>query len=430
MNLLVEAQRTQPDYLAYVPASTDRATAATGNEHFLVEKLANGNLFAVWTQSSFEGASDQHIVFSRSLDGGQQWTPPVTIAGSDANRGYRMASWAFPLVSKSGRIYVIFSRHIGVNDVFTHTTGLMACIFTDDEGATWSNEVHLTMARSIWDHPDPAMPPNWVVWQKPIRLADGRYFTGLTRWVSPAVSKAPLEDWWAAPSVVEFLRFENVDDDPSPADLRLSFLSGNESALQMDLRGHPGISVIQEPSVVPLPDGRLFCVMRTTLGFPCYTVSSDLGASWSAPLPLRQCDGGSILPHPLSPCPIYPLGGSDYVFLYHNHDGNFLNWTPVDTSHHRRPVCLARGEFRPGAEQPIWFSEPWFFMDNGGIPILRNDLAMYSSVTEDGDGIVLWYPDRKFFLLGKKIRRDQVQGLEVPQESIRGETPTFSLPVE
>ena len=67
MNLIIESRRTQPDYFAFVPRSADRATAATGNEHFLVEKLANGHLFAVWTQSSFEGAADQHIVYSRRL---------------------------------------------------------------------------------------------------------------------------------------------------------------------------------------------------------------------------------------------------------------------------------------------------------------------------------------------------------------------------
>ncbi len=412
MNLVIESRRTSPDYIAYRPVSTDRATAATGNEHFLVEKLANGHLFAVWTQSSFEGATDQHIVYSRSFDGGHGWTAPVILAGHGADPG--IASWAFPLVSRSGRIYVIFSRHTGINDVFTHTTGIMACVFTDDEGTTWSKEVTLAMPRSIWDNPDKSIPPNCIIWQKPFRLPDGRYFTGLTRWVSPSVLKAKNGDWWACPAVVEFLRFENVDDDPEPADLVLSFLSGNGDALRVGLRGEPEIPLLQEPSIVTLPDGRLFCVMRSTLGSPFYAVSSDLGESWTAPKPLRQFDDGPIIPHPLSPCPIYPVKQAGYALLYHNHDGNFLGWTPSDTSFHRRPICLAHGEFRAGAKQPVWFSLPWYFMDNGGIPVLRNDLAMYASVTEEDDGIVLWYPERKFFLLGKKIERESLRSLVVP----------------
>lgn len=413
MNLDIELRRTQPDYIVFRPQSTDRATAATGNEHFLVEKLANGHLFAIWTQSSFEGATDQHIVCSSSYDEGKTWTEPALVAGADPGRGFTMASWAFPIVASSGRIYVIFSRHIGVNDVFTHTTGLMAAISTDDEGETWSEEVHLSMPRSCWDHPDPKIPANWIVWQKPVRLSDGRHFVGLTRWVSPAVLTTPIGAWWSFPTVVEFLRFENVDDSPPPKDLQISFLAQNEAAIKVGLKDHSHIPVVQEPSWVELPDRRLFCVMRTTLGSPYYAVSSDCGDTWSSPQPLRQFDDGPVLQHPLSPCPLYPIGHSDFVFLYHNHDGHFLNWTPADTSHHRRPICLARGVFRSHASQPIWFSEPLYFMDHGGIPILRSDLAMYSSTTQTDDGIILWYPERKFFLLGKQITHEQVAGLGV-----------------
>lgn len=412
MNLIIESRRTQPDYFAFVPRSADRATAATGNEHFLVEKLANGHLFAVWTQSSFEGAADQHIVYSRSFDGGRNWAAPITLAGHGADDG--IASWAFPLVSRSGRIYVIFSRHMGVNDVFTHTTGALSCIFTDDEGVTWSQEAKLAMPRSIWDNPDPVVPPNCIIWQKPFRLPDGRHFTGLTRWVSPSVLRARNSEWWASPAVVEFLRFENIDSDPDPADLEISFLSGNDRALRVGLRDEPSIPQLQEPSIVCLPDGRLFCVMRSTLGSPFYSVSADLGDTWTPPEPLRQYDDGPIIPHPLSPCPIYPVNDTDYVLIYHNHDGHFQQWTPADTAHHRRPICLARGAFRPDSKQPVWFSEPWYFMDNGGIPILRKDLAMYASVTKESDGIVLWYPERKFFLLGKKIASSSLRELSVP----------------
>ena len=416
MNLTLEAGRTLPDYFVYVPPSADTKLPITGNEHFLVERMPDGTLFAVWTQSSFEGNPDQHIVCSHSQDEGKTWTPPRTIAGAnpDPTTGQGMASWAFPLVSRTGRLYVLFSRHTGVNDVFTHTTGLMAGLYSDDQGETWSEEAVIPMPRSIWDNPDPNVPANWIIWQKPQRLSDGRYFTGFTRWVSPAVRPPkPRAEWWAEASVVEFMRFENVDENPLPKDLRISFLSGGKQALQVGLTGFPEVPCIQEPSWVELPDKRLFCVMRTTVGSPYYSVSSDRGESWSQPLPLRQYDEGPILPHPLSPCPIYPVNAENYALFYHNHDGHFLDKTPADTSDHRRPVCLARGTFRPRAKQPVWFSDPWFFMDNGGVPILRSDLAMYASVTRDRDGITLWYPERKFFLLGKRIRESSVTALHV-----------------
>ncbi len=49
-------------------------------------------------------------------------------------------------------------------------------------------------------------------------------------------------------------------------------------------------------------------------------------------------------------------------------------------------------------------------MDNGGIelgPGKRADLAMYASTTPIEDGLILWYPERKFFLLGKKIELEK-----------------------
>jgi hypothetical protein len=400
-----EAVRTAPDFFVYQPDCTaDIRHAQASNEHLLVSPLSPDTYLAIWTQSSFEGNPDQHVVMAKSLDGGSTWSEPKTLAGPDHPGGAGMASWGFPLISRSGRIYVVYSRHVGVNDVFTHTTGLMAGITSDDGGETWSSEVTIPMPRSVWDNPDAAIPANWIVWQKPIRLADGRYFTGFTRWVSPAVRPPkPIDEWWAESAVVQFMRFENVDDDPEIADLKITWLATDRDALQTPLVGHPSVPCIQEPSLVVLPDRRLFCVMRTTLGNPYYSVGSPDGRTWTRPEILRQFDDGPPLPHPLSPCPIYEINHGSYALLYHNHDGYFLDKTPSDTSEHRRPVCLARGEFRPGAHQPVWFSAPWFFMDNGGVPILRGDLALYASLTTGPGGPVLWYPDRKFFLLGKKI---------------------------
>ena len=52
---------------------------------------------------------------------------------------------------------------------------------------------------------------------------------------------------------------------------------------------------------------------------------------------------------------------------------------PEETGKNRRPAFLALGEFRPGAEQPIWFSESKQFMDNDGArlgPLKRIDIGV------------------------------------------------------
>ncbi len=92
MDLTIELNKTRPDYVVYVPKSTDGSTHDTGNEHFLVFDGPDGSLMAVWTQSSHEGKPDQCIVLSCSQDLGQTWQPPVIIAGPDPHTGQGMAS--------------------------------------------------------------------------------------------------------------------------------------------------------------------------------------------------------------------------------------------------------------------------------------------------------------------------------------------------
>ncbi|MHB0937901.1 MAG: exo-alpha-sialidase [Armatimonadota bacterium] len=407
-DLNLEIQRTRPDYVVYRPKSADGSTHDTGNEHFLVFDGPDGSLMVVWTQSTMECQPDQRIVFARSDDEGVTWTAPRLIAGPVPPAAGNMASWGFPLVSASGRIYAIYSKHIGVNDVFNHTTGLMAGKYSDDNGATWSEEQIIPMPRSKWDHPDPAVPANWIVWQKPQRLSEGKYFAGFTRWVSAAVRhQSPVDHWTAVESVVEFLRFENLDDNPDVADIIVSYFMSDDQALRVGYPGHPEVSVLQEPSVVPLPDGRLFTVMRSPRGNPYWTLSADAGVTWSEPQVLRYKDDGVAMLHPCSPCPIYPLGDGRYLFLYHNHDGHFGPWGPFDSQQHRRPIYAALGTFDPHGRQPLRFSAPKLLMDNDGVPLGyrggRADLAMYASFTVRNGRRILWYPDRKFFLLGKEI---------------------------
>ena len=108
---------TKPDFIVFVPEVTDDAVNDTGNEHFLVFDGPDGSLMAVWTQSSAESQPDQHQAFARSDDGGKTWSKPRIIAGPKKPGDGHMASWGYPLVSKSGRIYILYSQHIGKTDL-------------------------------------------------------------------------------------------------------------------------------------------------------------------------------------------------------------------------------------------------------------------------------------------------------------------------
>src|SRR5690606_1546195 len=116
-------------------------------------------------------------------------------------------------------------------------------------------------------------------------------------------------------------------------------------------------------------------------------------------------------------CPIYQLSDGRYVLLHHNNDGRVNGSEPEQTMLNRAPAFIALGEFRPNAEKPIWFSESKQFMHHDwyGIgPAQRMDLGVYPSFTTRGGNDVLWHPDRKFFLLGKRITREWLADLEVP----------------
>ncbi len=417
IDLKKEVLRSKPDYVVYVPRSEDGSTFDTGNEHFLVFDGPDGSLMAVWTQSTYEGAGDHRMVFSRSDNEGETWSSPFRIAGpTKLGDGY-MASWGFPLISNSGRIYVIYNQYQGINDPGREMTGTMDCVYSDDVGKTWSSPVTIPMKRSPYDHFDPKVPSNWVVWQIPIRDLKGHWFTGFTRWLSKAVRTPPHNNSWTArESVVEFMRFENISENPEPQEIKITYSAWGRDALRVPHYTNPILSVAQEPSLVRLPDNRLFCVMRTMSGYIWYSISQDDGMSWTNPAPLLRHDHGLPILEPLCCCPLYQLNDGRYILLHHNNDGRVKGCVPEETSKNRRPAFIALGEFRPHAGQPIWFSSSKQFMDNDDIglgPLKRKEMGVYPSLTSRKGNDVLWHPDRKFFLLGKKITSDWLSNLKV-----------------
>ncbi len=343
---------THPDFAVFVPSIDDAAVSQTGNEHFLVFDGPDKSLMAVWTQSTREGQADQHIVFARSKDEGTTWSPPRIVAGPSKSGKGNIASWAFPLVSKAGRIYVIYSQSVGKFDTFFHTTGQMTGIFSNDNGTTWSKPEVIPVPRTKRDNPDQSYPANWICWQKPTRLtSDGKYLAGFTRWTSKSICKNPGKTWTSHDSVVEFMRFENVDQNPNSGELQVTLLTPNDKALEVRHPKYPNVSVCQEPATVKLPDGRLFCVMRTMMGSPFWSVSMNQGKTWSKPRRLLKRDGGEALLHPLSPAPIYDLGGDAagsgrYVLFINGNDGHYQGSLPEQTDRNRRPVYIVAGRYR------------------------------------------------------------------------------------
>ena len=94
-------------------------------------------------------------------------------------------------------------------------------------------------------------------------------------------------------------------------------------------------------------------------------------------------------------------------------------WETNQSNFLRNPAHIAMGEFRPKAHQPIWFSQPLILLDTNFVPVGpkgTSEVATYPSVTEKKGKRVLWYPDRKHFLLGKYLPDKIFKKMNVPEK--------------
>ena len=244
--LLQRARLTGPDFITYVPSSTDKMALDGNNEHFLTFDGPDGSLLAIWTQSWYDPVTNHAVnrtMFARSDDEGASWSEPRRIAGpKDRSDPTFMTSWAFPIVTRSGRIYVIYNAHKGVAGWTRFHTGSMAGIYSDDCGVTWSLAEEIPMPISPYDDPEGKVQPEWIVWQKPMRDLSGGYFVGFSHWVNKAATAMKaVENWTQIESVCEFMRFPNIEENPAPRDICVRY-SPPEKALRAPSRDNPPVS--------------------------------------------------------------------------------------------------------------------------------------------------------------------------------------------
>lgn len=390
----------EPFYIPHLPDGTDR-----DNEHFLVFVSPRGGLLALWTQSSCEGYGDNRIMLAKSADGLKFDEPKVLIK---AGEGEKQACFAFAMTSKSGRIYVLYRREYAEFKSGRDQIA-MSGIYSDDGGESWSAPRDIPLPRHpALDADDGFFTKNWIVWQLPLRIGSD-YIVGCTVSGMKADSN-PIPTWIHIDSRSFFITFENIDSDPEVCDI-IAVWSPKDGLGVTDPQC-ARISVCQEPSIVELPDKRLFAVMRTASGCPYFTVRDN--GEWSEPRPLVG-KNGLPLPHPLSPCPIYRTSKGEYLFFFHNNNGDRLGfcqsitepWKENQSAFVRNPLFLCRGRYEKGAPQPILFEEPTLFLDSGDIavgPKATAETGTYTSYTEYNGVNTLWYPDRKYYLMRVEVK--------------------------
>ena len=416
-------RRTDPDLVFYLPKEPQRCSEAV--DHVLVEVTPGGDLLAMWQNGTQADLSDHSVLYTRSSDGGRSWDDPEQIDPPGPKPG-QVACFGFPVISASGRIYCFYNKGTGVGTAYT--TSFLRCKYSDDDGRTWiDGEIEIPYRHTKYSHPDPKIGADNVIWQKPIRDANGKHLVGVTRWTPklkrPSIQRladGQIKDF-GTDCHCEFLRFENIDMGPEPRDIEVTWLPDDENLISVPLTLIPDapkdLSYCQEPSIVLLPDNRLFTSMRTQNGEIWYTVSHDNGHSWRVPEPLRFQDGGDVMLNPIAPTPIFKLNDGRYLQFLQNHDGFAHGGRGPTDNDNRGPQFVSVGEFRNNAHQPIWFSEPLLVLDThkvGVFPFYRSWLSMYASLTEHNGERILWYADRKLFGLGRYITDEMLAPLTVP----------------
>ena len=288
------------------------------------------------TSAEREGAASQYIVSTRSTDQGQTWSAPVAIEAPDGPE----ASWAMPLLTHFGRIYVFYVYN--GDDVRAlpdgapmraDTHGWYCFRYSDDHGMTWSERHRLPMRVTACDRNNDFGGEVQMFWGigKPVTHGDTAWF---------AFSK--LARYFLVDSEGWFYRSDTVLTERDVSKVVWELLPEGDHGLR-----HPEFGSVQEEhNIVPLSNGDLYCVYRTTLGYAVESYSRDGGRSWSEPQFMRYADGRPVK-NPRA-CPrLWRCANGNYLFWFHNHGGTDFR--------DRNPAWLSGGVERDGR---ILWSEP------------------------------------------------------------------------
>ena len=294
--------------------------------------LPDGSWLATLTTGpGREGDRGQHVVSTTSRDRGRTWTPLVDIEPSDGPE----ASWIVPLAVPGGRVYGFYTYN--GDDVHTmngkpiraDVIGWYAYKYTDDGGRTWSKRFRLPLRLSACDRANNFGGKVQIFWGIDKPNVVGRdacfAFTKLGRFM------LELGEGW-------LYRSDNILTERDPEKLHWELLPQGDHGVRSPEFG----SVQEEHNLVPLEDGSLYCVYRTTKGHPCHATSRDGGRTWSKPEPMTYTPGGRMVKTPRA-CPmLWRTAAGRFLFWFHNN--GFTSYGGKS----RNPVWIAGGIEKDG----------------------------------------------------------------------------------
>lgn len=290
-----------------------------------------------------ESQKNQHVVATISTDQGRTWSKPVDIEPGDGPE-WRYASWVVPLVTPGGRVYAFYdydgdgvTKMPNGKSVRPALLGWYCYRFSDDGGRSWSKaRYRLPLRVSEIDRANEWGGKVQMFWgiDKPITIDHGRSaffaFSKIGQYI-----ETKDEGW--------FFRSDNILSEKDPGKIEWQLLPEGDRGVR-----NPAFGLVQEEhNVVELSNGDLYCIYRTTAGFPGQSISKDGGRSWSLPVEMSYTPGGRALKHNRA-CPmVWKTEAGKYLFWFHNNGTRDFKG--------RNPVWITGGRERGGT---IEWAEP------------------------------------------------------------------------
>ena len=299
----------------------------------------DGNwLCTMTTGKGIEGQRGQHVVATISTDRGKTWSPLIDIEPADGPE----ASWAMPLLTPSGRVYVFYDYNgdrintLGDRkDIRADMLGWYVYKYSDDHGRTWSKERYrLPVRMTPCDYENDFQGKVQMLWGigKPVIAGDSVIF-GFSKICKYLIERS--EGW--------FFRSDNILTESDPAKIEWQMLPEGD----IGLRSPTGGPIAEEQNLVVLSDGTLYTMYRTVEGHPCHAYSFDGGRTWTPPEFATYTPGGQRIKHPRA-CPrLWKTQNGKYLFWFHNNGGKDYE--------RRNPAWISGGIERDGR---IHWSQP------------------------------------------------------------------------
>lgn len=312
------------------------------------------------TGATREGEEGQYIVSTLSRDRGLTWSEPVTIEPAEGPE----ASWAMPLMTPSGRVYVFYAYNgdrirtlPSGHRIRADMLGWYCYKYSDDNGGTWSKRYRLPVRLTDVDRFNDWKGRVQIMWGigKPITHKDSAYFA-FTK-----IGKFMLEqsEGW-------FFRSDNILSEPNPDKIVWQMLPEGQHGLRAAKLG----PIQSEQNLVALNNGDLYCMYRTVTGYPAHAYSRDGGRTWSRPEIATYTPGGQKIKHPRACARLWKTSNNKYLLWFHNHGGRWFQ--------DRNPAWISGGMEKNGY---IHWSQPEILLYD---PDLETRVSYPDLIEQDG----------------------------------------------